>query len=101
MIRQSRRAAVAALAVLFTGYRDASARKDRVQQGDVRVVNSGSGDVNVDQSVQIVDYSTSGVGDGNLVTSPCRPGEVWADPDTGLLYYHGRDCCYHLARCCS
>lgn len=75
----------------------------RTSTGQV-VVNDGqivaTGDVNVRQSASgSQTVRTTQLYDGVRAES-CQPGKVIADPDTGQLYYQGRDCCYYLSPCC-
>lgn len=75
----------------------------RTTTGQV-VVNDGqivaTGDVTVSQAASGQQTVRSTTLYDGVRAETCQPGKVIADPDTGELYYQGRDCCYYLSPCC-
>jgi hypothetical protein len=60
-----------------------------VSTGDVSVNQSASASQEVE--VSYPEYS------GQPAEGACRPGTVIANPNTGQVFYQGRDCCWYAA----
>jgi hypothetical protein len=66
-----------------------------VQNG--RVVSTGDVSINQQASNQSHNEIVYPEYDGQDVTGYCVPGSVLANPDTGQVFYQGRDCCWYAA----
>lgn len=109
----NRRMAIAALTAMLGALRkqDALAQftEQDIRNGDVQVVQSGNGSVVISQTVsgeQTVENTNTGNRGGayydGMPATVCRPGDVIADPDTGVQFYQKWDCCWWLlpSQCC-